>query len=283
MDKIIFENLPSEATAVSAENLNLMQSNIEKSVVAVSPTQPTTNEKVWIKKGKNLLNYHKILAKAVGIGIAINSDDYVYDTTSDGDNRLWGYENSNWQCILPAGSYTVSLNFATQSTSASSGVAVYKSDGTQIFIDTEINNISQYTRTFTLDNETQIGIMLKVLDGVCAIQLEQGAEATSFEKYINKEINVKNNGVFEKFYSENDILSYIRSKTVTGTPDSNGFLATGIGLNNVIIGISNASQTAFYTPFYGKEENRLTIKCETWQRVAITTEVTITIHYIPLN
>lgn len=48
MKKKEFQNLPSKEIPINADNLNEMQSNIEESCVAVSPTQPTTNEKVWI-------------------------------------------------------------------------------------------------------------------------------------------------------------------------------------------------------------------------------------------
>lgn len=75
MDKITFENgtLVSPAkitiegvdyivtpavyegnTPFSAHIMNLLQSKIEKNVVAVSQTQPTTNEKIWIKMGENV-------------------------------------------------------------------------------------------------------------------------------------------------------------------------------------------------------------------------------------
>lgn len=40
-------------TEMTAEVLNEMQSNIEESCVAVSPTQPKTNEKVWFKTDNN--------------------------------------------------------------------------------------------------------------------------------------------------------------------------------------------------------------------------------------
>ena len=72
MDKITFENgiqvsparvnedgtiTPAQYegnTPFSAHIMNLLQSKIEKNVVAVSQTQPTTNEKVWIKMGENV-------------------------------------------------------------------------------------------------------------------------------------------------------------------------------------------------------------------------------------
>ena len=47
MKKFNFVN--NSEPALSAENLNQMQDNMEEVGVVVSPTEPTTNEKVWIQ------------------------------------------------------------------------------------------------------------------------------------------------------------------------------------------------------------------------------------------
>jgi hypothetical protein len=57
MNKINFQN---GITPLNDTNLNQMQANMEKAGVVVSPTEPTTNEKVWIQKGKNLFNIKNI-------------------------------------------------------------------------------------------------------------------------------------------------------------------------------------------------------------------------------
>ena len=84
-------------------------------------------------------------------------------------------------------------------------------------------------------------------------------------------------------YSANYINGLIKSKIVTGTPDSNGFLSTGLGLNNVVLGVANISENAaFFTPFIERNLNRITLKCETWNRVVITVSVTVTVYYIEI-
>lgn len=280
---------------ILAESLNdedaipVVQGNLTKKIkyknireVAVSPTQPTTNERVWIKKGKNLSK--------------INSFNSVNTSQKIFTSRIEVDANTNYTISFKKARIE-GVNITNNTVYGVAHIEIYNNSGELL------NDISGQTYNFSTGSKDIQEVVLTPTDSaymiidfgnnngdsnfntsVSNIQVEQGPEATSYEPHVEKEILVKNdNGVFEKFYCENDIPSYIRSKTVTGTPDSNGFLVTGLGLNNVIIGISNASQTAFYTPFYGKTENRLTIKCETWQRVAITTEVTITIHYIPLN
>lgn len=54
MDKINFENLPSTNTPLDANTLNGMQSNIEKSVVAIGSSAPSTNENVWLQIGTSI-------------------------------------------------------------------------------------------------------------------------------------------------------------------------------------------------------------------------------------
>lgn len=78
-------------------------------------------------------------------------------------------------------------------------------------------------------------------------------------------------------------IPVIKSKNVSGTPDSNGFLVTGLGLNNVILGVANISQSGgFYSPYIDKSQSRITIKCENWQRQAITTATTLDVYYIEI-
>lgn len=50
MKRIDFQN---DITKVNDETFNAFQNNIEESAVIVSPTTPTTNEKVWFKKDSN--------------------------------------------------------------------------------------------------------------------------------------------------------------------------------------------------------------------------------------
>ena len=53
MKRINFQN---GITKVNEDTFNEFQKNIEESTVIVSATEPTTGEKVWIQKGKNLVN-----------------------------------------------------------------------------------------------------------------------------------------------------------------------------------------------------------------------------------
>ena len=134
--------------------------------------------------GKNLLNYNDLTTQATNVGIAINSNDEVYDTSPTGDNRGWGYNASNWKMTLPSGTYTLSLYFSTQTTSNSCGCIIYNSSNEGIIGSAgNIKNLNSKTLTFTLEETTDIGIMVKQYESVYKIQLEKGSTATSYVEH----------------------------------------------------------------------------------------------------
>lgn len=275
MDKINFENLPSTNTPLSASNLNTMQSNIEKSVVAVGSTQPSTSEKVWIKKGNNLFNKNLGFINAyINVNAEIIADRY---------NALF-----NQHIPVKAGeTYTVKANQNV----FNMYMNFFEADGTFISYQGSATTTQQITVTapqnaeyallqFNYDGSTTVtSTIIDSLD----LMIVQGQTAGTYEAYVEKEILVKNdNGVFEEFYNEYKIPAFIKSKVVSDTPDSNGFVTTGLDVNNVIIGVSKSNQAGFFTPFIEKNANRLTLKCETWDRYPITTPISLMVHYIEI-
>ena len=115
MDKI---NWTNGQTPLNQTNLNQMQTNIEKSAVAISSTQPNTGEKVWIKKGKNLLNKNKlqngaITANSTDSALDPNSRAYTTEwieclsnksyTLSNGNRNRWQFKNSSGVITFASG------------------------------------------------------------------------------------------------------------------------------------------------------------------------------------
>lgn len=223
IDGVDYEVTPEETsggTPASASTFNTMQENIEKSVVAVSKTQPSTSENVWIKKGKNHFdenNITKLLNCTYSNGVVTQSQA---DTASEIKIILQTYMNEtyvntveNKTAIIGTMSYT----FAKNNTFNSIRFGAHGST-----LDTKIQvNISDltdgetYTLSFDVTNITQGSISWK------DIQIEQGLEATEYEGHVDKEILVKNdNGVFEKFYSEDDLILLgegIRNNSISGS------------------------------------------------------------------
>ena len=186
MEKIDFENLPSQTTALSAEIMDEMQDNIEKSVVYQGITQPLTGEKVWLKYGKNL--YNPKLAYAIGTyfqNIAFRYDitlgeNYTFTALNHTFVAIKTY-NNNDELVRTLGSTesTQTVSFTVQSGEVYMILDFYSGNN---FV-----NIDGYDFT--------------------GVQLEKGLTATTYEPYMNKEILIKDNeNKFKEFYNENKIL-----------------------------------------------------------------------------
>lgn len=201
MEKINFENLPSENTPINQDNLNLMQSNIEKSVVAVGKTQPSTSENVWIKKGKNLFNKNNVLN-----GYRFGSDGAPFADSN--------YCASDFIQVNNNIQYTINWNIETREC-----VCYY--DENKTFIS---RNVSE--KTFTTPANCKYIRASVANSSINSAQIEQGSISTTYEAYIKKEILVKNgNGVFEEFFDESDIPNVDTSrwtKTLLGYRYTNG-------------------------------------------------------------
>lgn len=200
MEKINFENLPSTNTPLNADTLNGMQNKIEKSANYIGSTQPSTGEKVWIKTGKNLIDYNSLMW-----GCAIFSDGKIE------------YDSDNWVTtslieINPDTTYIFSHKLGT----FYGRIAFYNSDKTFISLISD-SNLTAFTTPSTAKY-----VAIGVYDSSSIttsreswMQLEQSTTATTYEPYVEKEILTKNeNGVFEKFINIEEKAN--ADDTVTG-------------------------------------------------------------------
>ena len=79
----------------------------------------------------------------------------------------------------------------------------------------------------------------------------------------------------------NSIVSRgIKSKNISGTPDSNGFISLGLSITNVVLGFTNNAGARFILPFYENNANRITAQILSWDKNPITTNVDFTVYYI---
>lgn len=129
--------------------------------------------------GKNKLDIADIVN---GKNIEVSNDE-AYSTNQTSDPRSWNYNSCNWFLNLPAGKYTISLFFLEKTTNTNSGIRIFDSNSNNIVTSHGLINVDNYTTTFTLTEATEIGIELKVFDGKCKIQLEEGQTATDYEPY----------------------------------------------------------------------------------------------------
>lgn len=165
---------------------NIKQMAKEFGEVAINPTQPTTNEKVWFRKGKNLLNKNNYFKDSGGyIGFIVNLE---YGQT-----------------------YTMSSNipiiakFATQSNLTGPTV------GPQNWVKfTSWTFVAGKNSGNFLNNIVYIGInekeMQKNIEAFSdyELQIEPGSTATAYEEYIEPTIFVKNGSIFDEFILKNE-------------------------------------------------------------------------------
>lgn len=190
MDRINFQN---NVTKLDKEMFDTFQNNIEKSSVVVSPTQPTTNEKVWFKKGKNKFNKNNF----------VSIESYI-----DGSNgEIKPYTGYTKMLILPidgGNSYTISrtagkhFRAGTTSSYPANGVTVnnfkVNNTGTSITVTAGANDKYLVCSYYQQGVDT---ITAAVIES--SLQIEPGSTASAYEAYIEPTILVKNGSIFEDF------------------------------------------------------------------------------------
>lgn len=177
MSDMYFQNLPSTSTPITAENLNKLND------IKVSSTEPITGEKMWIQKGKNLLDKNNKLAFGT-IPLNSTSETLDYNTQS---------YTTDWMPCTPNTKYTVSggNRIRWQFKNASETITYADTATATSPID------AKYMRCYCYYDENNTG-----LNNV-NLQIEQGATATSYEAYIEPTLYVKNNnGVYEKQFTK---------------------------------------------------------------------------------
>ena len=156
---------------------------IEKGETATA-YQPYQSQTYKINLGKNLLDVSQLSQAATDIG-QIVVDGLLSDTTPTDDGRYWNYGSSNWTITLSPGIYTLSETFTKRCTNSSiASLRIYTSSGTLLLDNYSITDKDHVANTFTLTETTTIGIMIKVADGECYVQLEKGSTATSYAPYF---------------------------------------------------------------------------------------------------
>lgn len=165
---------------------NIKQMAKELGEVAINTTQPTTNEKVWFKKGKNKLNKNNYVVDALGyVGFVVNLE---YGQT-----------------------YTLSSNLPIIAKFAKESNLSGETVGPQNWIKfTSWTFVAGQNTGNYLNNVVYIGINEKEFQkNVEAysnynIQIEQGSKASAYEAYIEPTIFVKNGSIFDEFILKNE-------------------------------------------------------------------------------
>ncbi len=177
-------------------NAKAVRDYVKEHGVIVSPTEPTTGEEVWIKKGKNLFNKNAIIENYYL--------DYINGIPTWDSNMAYmeSYIDSS-----PNTKYTMSANAGTI-------FVIYEYDENKNFIGYKSQNTEATSYTMTTEETTKYVRLALGKSMKDVIQFELGETATDYEPYVDKEIYVKNdNGVYEEYIKPQVKVSPIEPTT----------------------------------------------------------------------
>lgn len=214
----IYEEVRNEIKKIEDGSIFVTEEEMREVGVAVSPTEPTTNEKVWLQKGKNLLDLSKcdfancILNDDGTITSQINDFYYCSVFTTSLNNFLLDNKgktitlstgtplNNKITSIIINGIRTNGENYQEAGEDSTGNASIIIAEDFTSITSLEVRFNRQYEQI--TDYTTKINYL----------QLELG-EATEYEEYKEKKIYCKNdNGIFEEFINvsetENRIISF---------------------------------------------------------------------------
>lgn len=225
----IYEEVRNEIKKIEDGSIFVTEEEMREVGVAVSPTQPTTNEKVWIQKGKNLLNK--------------DNANIIHYYLSSGALASWGGAYTLYIPCQPNTTYTIQkivgypFEVWTTSTIPVTGVKnidyVNGSGKNSVTITT--SKTAKYLCVYYYNTDCS----LTEEELRSSIQIELGSTATEYEAYVEKAIHTKNdNGVYEEFVNQTEIqktLEDLKGKLLW----SNGSYTSAFAAQTVNIDLSD--------------------------------------------
>ena len=200
------EEAPETAKIIIEDEDFEESAGLSKAEVYVGAEEPTTGEKVWFRKGKNLFNFYNIQTKYPNAKLNTNSNN-SFSITNIGN---WAYALLNLN-LKPNTIYTLSAD-VTNSNGAYCGFYInnnidgckngdksFKSVITFTTDETGVQNVFAYVNRSATTTASTYTVTFN------NVQLEQGSKATSYEAYIEPKIYVRNsNGVYEEFAKKSE-------------------------------------------------------------------------------
>lgn len=140
--------------------------------------------KPWVGgAGDNQLNYASVTVSSVTF--APDSNDYISATPNNADVRTWGYAEAQYKLKLVAGTYNFIAEVTQATTIISQGISVRDINSTEIGGSNSIlTTVGNHYFSFTLSEETEIGIMIKQYDAIARFAVSKSS-ITTWTPYTN--------------------------------------------------------------------------------------------------
>lgn len=178
------EEAPSSAKIIVEDEDFEESAGLSKAEIYVGAEEPTTGEKVWFRKGKNLFDENNIY-------------NILYNNETIAGNSAWGM--SDFIKVSSNTKYTMSSTLSSGQTTGQ--IQINEFDESKNYITSTFSNVTLLE--FTTNVTTKYLRIGYRVDRQENIMLEQG-NYTSYERYIEPQIFVRNsNGVYEEFIKNN--------------------------------------------------------------------------------
>ena len=117
----------------------------------------------------------------------VDSDGYVSAANTGSDPRVWSYDNSQYKLSLKSGDWKVVVEVKTGSTGFSNEFRILNTSDVAIMeAFNAFSAIGTRSYNFTLSEDTNIGILAKLYDGVSRIMiLPQSVTSNDWQPYTN--------------------------------------------------------------------------------------------------
>ena len=220
------------------------------------PSVVNTLRDAEVIEGKNLLPYHSGYTIA---GNTFYADNNGYMSCAQNDIRAWEYASCNEFLTLKAGTYKFKGYQKTARTDKYIGAGIFKSDGTSIkdyYSGTQFNNLIANGDTFTLTQDTNIGVEYKLGNGSFAFMITPNDETFDYEPYFK---DVLKDSMFRRdeqrvLGAKNLLPNYGVSKEENGltfTVNSDGSVTID-GTSTAVTSLSMVQQNKNFAPSANK-------------------------------
>lgn len=183
---------------------------LSKAEVYVGAEEPTTGEKVWFRKGKNLFNKDEAVKAHMFVDITNNKFVGNYEQAISTFIKIEG--NTTYTISKTAGKtfrIATSKNMPVNSGEILSTTVNH--EGTEITITTEPDAKYLFINYYNASNGDTIGEE-KMKD---SLQVEINTVATPYEDYVEPRIYIRNlNGVYEEFIKKQEDTGWINGTTI---------------------------------------------------------------------
>ena len=194
---------------------------MSKAEVYVGAEEPTTGEKMWFRKGKNLLNLKN------NYSVTSNGLTFSYNSTTK-KFRCQGTLTGTSFYLMIKNIYDMGLDL---SETKDYTMSIDKDIPANVLLRSGTEKMSEITCLETGDKSAQIVNKDKKADTIYIyansatngtvydfefrIQIEKGLKATPYEDYVEPRIYIRNsNGVYEEFIKKQEDTGWINGTTI---------------------------------------------------------------------